>query len=163
MKKSTCYFGVCIGIICIIFSFVTFSGSADIPPSFYTDHDTYGGDAYTGIQNAAADAANNITKLSSGIESLYDKISLIGGFILMISGALIILHYFEQLVQINEYTGTDSSQTPENVKYENGGYSLSKLDEEHESAENNNSWECSKCGSINKYGSSFCKDCGAYK
>ena len=58
----------------------------------YTElSERYGGDAYTGIQNAAAQTANNIRYLAEIIQ-----IGL--GGILLIAGLLIILHYIKNII-----------------------------------------------------------------
>lgn len=44
---------------------------------------TYGGDAYTGIQNAAAQTANNVLALSSTVSFGFQAILLIGGLSLI--------------------------------------------------------------------------------
>ncbi len=174
MNKTICYIGIAIGIICIIFSFAAFSGDAAISSGTYTNHSVYGGDAYTGIQNAAADTANNVVKLGSGIEALYDKISQVGGFILLIAGALIILNYSKQLAEINEaeeeyiyipdtqnnpkccdvcgHTVSDGADFCANCG--NKVYSAPV-----EKTPNDNEWKCSKCGTVNPNYTGTCS-CG---
>ena len=50
----------------------------------YTANETYGGDAYTGIQNAAADTANNISELGNAIDYSISKAYTWVGIIAMI-------------------------------------------------------------------------------
>ncbi|MBQ6895542.1 MAG: hypothetical protein IJN40_08655 [Clostridia bacterium] len=164
MNKTICYIGIDIGIICIIFSFAAFSGDAAISSGTYTNHSVYGGDAYTGIQNAAADTANNVAKLGSGIEALHSKVSQIGGFLLLILGALITLNYSKQLLEINE-AEEENSYTPDNETSPkccavcghtisegadfcaNCGNKVSSVP--LEKTPNDNEWKCSKCGLVN--------------
>ena len=60
MKKVFSYIGTCAGILSIILSFAVFRYELDEGAEFIS----YGGDAYTGIQNAAALTADNVTRLS---------------------------------------------------------------------------------------------------
>ena len=75
--KNVC--GIAIGIIALVKS------SSVNGDSFYhfTEHNFYGGDAYTGIQNAAADAANNAANLSKCICAGFSAILLIAGLVLL--------------------------------------------------------------------------------
>ena len=58
-----------------------------------TDYITYGGDAYTGIQNAAADTANNVAKACGILCSVM-------GFIILCAGVLF-LNYFDIFLVIS--------------------------------------------------------------
>lgn len=65
MKKATIFTGVSfliLAVVCIIFSIVCYVNApshANISGLGTTKYEYYGGDAYTGIQHAAADASNN--------------------------------------------------------------------------------------------------------
>lgn len=52
----------------------------------------YGGEAYTGIQNAGAETANNVSML-------YNLIQYTSKIFLIVLGILIILHYAEKLFE----------------------------------------------------------------
>lgn len=54
----------------------------------YESSVTYGGDAYTGIQNAAAQTANNLTDLADICKFGFGSILLITGIILIVSAVL---------------------------------------------------------------------------
>lgn len=60
MKKLSNIVGIISGMISIVFSFVVKGMSI----GYYEQNYTYGGDAYTGIQNASAQAANNVQDLA---------------------------------------------------------------------------------------------------
>lgn len=68
-------FSLILGIIAIVFSLVVFS--ADV--GSYEPTKSYGGDAYTGIQNAAAQAANNIMDVGAAITTAAGAILLVFG------------------------------------------------------------------------------------
>ena len=74
MKKLKT-FSLILGIIAIVFSLVVFS--CDV--GSYESNRSYGGDAYTGIQNAAAQAANNIMDVGAAITTAAGAILLVFG------------------------------------------------------------------------------------
>ena len=55
---------IVIAVVSLVFSFVCFSFGT----GGWESNNTYGGDAYTGIQNAAAQSANNIYKLNENVK-----------------------------------------------------------------------------------------------
>ena len=79
------------GITCIIFAIIYYT----TPPCFYLGafeyFETYGGDAYTGIQNAAAQTANNIIHLNQSIESATKIFTLFAAGIFVIIGFLLLV------------------------------------------------------------------------
>lgn len=74
--------GMISGIVSVLFGIVMNTMSTGV----YTSHEIYGGDAYTGIQNAAADAANNISTLT--------EVAVVGFAFLLIALGLAIFCYF---------------------------------------------------------------------
>lgn len=54
---------------------------------YYTSHETYGGDAYTGIQNAAANTANNVNRLGLFMSNTVEYMFLFGGILIALLGA----------------------------------------------------------------------------
>lgn len=77
--------GIFLGGVMIIISLSSsFSGNTVIDKM-------YGGDAYTGMQNAMADAANNIDSVADGLEFT------VRGFG-TVSGLLVIIHYIKALL-----------------------------------------------------------------
>ena len=80
-------FGIVNGIISIIFGIIigiSSDGTSTISKS-------YGGDAYTGIQNAAADTANNVRILTNVIEKF-------GSYLLIVIGIFIIVTFAYKLI-----------------------------------------------------------------
>ena len=77
------------GIISIIFGAVC--GEAHMPGGVQATEYTYGGDAYTGIQNAAAQTANNVRHLSYDIDALKDVVTEGFRFVLIITGLVLII------------------------------------------------------------------------
>lgn len=78
--------GIISGIISVIFGIIMFTKSVGT----YESSVRYGGDAYTGIQNAAAQTANNIQALS--------EITKFGfAFLLIAIGLIAILYFLSKL------------------------------------------------------------------
>ena len=78
------------GIMAIIFGIICWSYCESY--SYYGDcvmYETYGGDAYTGIQNAAADTANNINDLISVIGCATSTLINYMGYLLFTIGVLL--------------------------------------------------------------------------
>ena len=72
-QKVICVFGVILGIVCIILATqLNFS-------SGYVSWKEYGGDAYTGIQNAAAATANNVDSLGDFLEEATSMFFIVMG------------------------------------------------------------------------------------
>ena len=89
------------GIISIIFGAVC--GETHLPGGTEATEYTYGGDAYTGIQNAAAQAANNVRHLSYDIDAMRMVITEGFKFVLIITGlVLIITGIFKVLKEITK-------------------------------------------------------------
>ncbi len=61
----------------------------------YVNYKTYGGDAYTGIQNAAADAANNVYELARWFSDVITCIGFISAFAFL----ALFLHNFEAVIK----------------------------------------------------------------
>lgn len=78
--------GIVSGIISVIFGIIMLTKSVGM----YESSSRYGGDAYTGIQNASAQTANNIRLLS--------EISKFGfAFLLIAIGLIAIFYFFSKL------------------------------------------------------------------
>ncbi len=61
--------------------------SYTIKPSYYESIQFYGGDAYTGIQHAAARTSENVAKLKDSINFGFGSVLLITGLSLLAVGA----------------------------------------------------------------------------
>lgn len=86
MKKIACFIGIGFGILAIILSMAI--GGMTIG---YTESDkSYGGDAYTGMQNASAQAANN-ARYGNDIERTG------AANILLIMGGLSIAYFLKEM------------------------------------------------------------------
>lgn len=72
MKKSLAVVSLIFAVILLVFAFVAF----DCEVSVYYPDEAYGGDAYTGIQNATAATARRVATLNN-------TVALVGGGLLM--------------------------------------------------------------------------------
>lgn len=73
-----------ISVILSIICFCLYDGG-------YESSYTYGGDAYTGIQNASAQAANNLINLADIVKFGFGSVLLIGGLYLILSSVFQLL------------------------------------------------------------------------
>lgn len=94
--------GICCGILSIIFAIVLFAGGGasvkDMDTGTYTSYSYYGGDAYTGIQQAAADTSRNVRSLASIVKTGFQGVSGTGmGYLLLIIGIWLIAHSLHTL------------------------------------------------------------------
>ncbi|WP_034451153.1 hypothetical protein [Butyrivibrio sp. AE2032] len=111
MKKISNIAGIISGIISIVFSFVIKSMSA----GSYERSQTYGGDAYTGIQNASAQAANNVKDLTLLVQSGIFAFLLVFGIALIcffLSRLFEETHTIENMTASTLLNKTDASTVP---------------------------------------------------
>ena len=74
----------CLGTVMMIMGFSGNGGNAEYNFWSSVDYKTYGGDAYTGIQNAAAATANQIIKFGLFFSEIIDNIYICVGAVLML-------------------------------------------------------------------------------
>ncbi len=142
MKKGLYITGILSGILCIMFSFSAFSGNIYVPSGNSINHNIYGGDAYTGIQNAAADTGNNVKTIGEGIgeeiKDMYDKLCQIGGFALLISGIMISLKYSIALYDLMLEEEKNAPFNMQEEEYEADDFVNDENDEEYPDGEERN-------------------------
>ena len=103
-KKILSLTMVAIGIVAIVFAVLCLKAEKEYGYSHYwaygetVQEEVYNGDAYTGMQNAMAQAANNINDLNNNAWSIYYELQEIRftiytctGYILLVSGILLLL------------------------------------------------------------------------
>lgn len=81
MKKKAALL-IIIGILAIALSIVSFCMDA----GYYAVYEQYGGDAYTGMQNASACTALNVRRLCEVVKFGFGSILLVSGLTLIVSG-----------------------------------------------------------------------------
>ena len=96
-EKAFSALGIISGIISIVFSIIVFC----MDNGSWENSLQYGGDAYTGIQNAAAQTANNIQALSDIFKIAFGAVLLVGGIVLICVFGL-------KMVKLSEEKGNDT-------------------------------------------------------
>ena len=89
MKKSSYVLKFVCAILLIVFGItVLILGISEAIGGYYyytyTNDVSYGGDAYTGIQNAAADTANNVGRLGYLVEGIVAQLYILSGILCII-------------------------------------------------------------------------------
>lgn len=130
---KTVFLAACItvGLLMVIFAFVTFDGNT----GNYESNHTYGADFYTGSQNATAQAANNVYWAG---ETIRDAL----GYLLLSLGLLDMLFFGYKLF--------------EHLTAPKAEVSCAKQEQTAPAAN-----VCSNCGASNDESSRFCIGCGA--
>ena len=133
-------FGICLGVLAIIFAMVVFSGGV----GYFESNETYGGDAYTGIQNAAAQAANNIMYVGETVQIALGCFMLLQGLILLL-GSLCIKTKKAVAAPVAPVYAPVQPQQP---IYQQPVYQQPAT------------WVCVHCGATNSSQFGFCQCCG---
>ena len=134
LKKIAAILFVIIGIVAIVMSFEAY----DLPTGGYESSSAYGGDAYTGIQNAAAQTANNVRYVT-------EAVGYVGGSLLMVTGLILIA------VGVNTWPGTLNFQ----------GLGLPVGQQEAPVQDAPADVFCPNCGTAQQPGTVFCANCGS--
>lgn len=83
MKKAIAILSMIFAVALMALSIIAFTKTSSSYYGIYVPHEKYGGDAYTGIQNAAADTARAAAETAERVGELNNTVSTIGGGILM--------------------------------------------------------------------------------
>ena len=144
-------FGIILGVITIILAICVF----DMSVGSYEGTYSYGGDAYTGIQNAAAQTANNVKYVGEMLRFALGSQMLVTG-LAMLLGSLCIRT--KEKVRIPAPVQAPPVPVPPAPKTyaapSSGGYTPPAATAPH-------GWRCAKCGTINEADARFCYSCGA--
>ena len=98
MKKPFGVMFLLIGIVSVILGMVSFS----METGSYELNVSYGGDAYTGIQNAGAQAANNMVYLAEVTSFGFGAVLTVAGVVMMIFGIKTLSASEQQVQQSRE-------------------------------------------------------------
>ena len=87
--------GFLAGVIAVIFAIVLLAHPAvsGLPTGEHTSYSYYGGDAYTGIQQAGADAARNVKTLTEMAQAGFAGINTGLAALLLVLGLALIAHF----------------------------------------------------------------------
>lgn len=135
-KKLLKIFGIALGVLTIILAIVVFTQNV----GYYESSHSYGGDAYTGIQNASAQAANNVKYVGEMIRFAMGSMMLVMGLAMVLGSLCIRTEKKTIAVQAPVFAAPNGYQAPGTQPVGN--------------------WNCSKCGFPNEPDSRFCQNCG---
>lgn len=135
-KKLLKIFGIALGVLTIILAIVVFTQNV----GYYESSHSYGGDAYTGIQNASAQAANNVKYVGEMIRFAMGSMMLVMGLAMVLGSLCIRTEKKTIAVQVPVFAAPNGYQAP--VTQPDGN------------------WNCSKCSFPNEPDSRFCQNCG---
>ena len=135
-KKLLKIFGIALGVLTIILAIVVFTQNV----GYYESSHSYGGDAYTGIQNASAQAANNVKYVGEMIRFAMGSMMLVMGLAMVLGSLCIRTEEKTIAVQVPVFAAPNGYQAP--VTQPDGN------------------WNCSKCSFPNEPDSRFCQNCG---
>lgn len=103
-EKILCAAFLIIAIVSLVFAICCFGSST--PSGRTAVHEYYGGDAYTGIQNASADAATNVYYAGKAIAQI---IINFGGYFFIIVALTFASLSVSKLIQFKEKASNDST------------------------------------------------------
>ena len=151
-KKLLKIFGIILGVLTIVLAIVVFTKSV----GYYEKNVSYGGDAYTGIQNAAAQTANNVQYVGEMIRFALGSQMLVMG-LAMVLGSLCIRTREQEQIEEPVRVPPVASSVPMPQGYSRPAPEPVQQPAPAVSAE----WRCSKCGTAHKNGGRFCYVCGS--
>ena len=135
-KKLLKIFGIALGVLTIILAIVVFTQNV----GYYESSHSYGADAYTGIQNASAQAANNVKYVGEMIRFAMGSMMLVMGLAMVLGSLCIRTEKKTIAVKTPVFAAPNGYQAPVTQPAGN--------------------WNCSKCGFPNEPDSRFCQNCG---
>ena len=101
-KDLFAYLCLAIALLALIFAIVSFATDASGPSGSYESSKAYGGDAYTGIQNAAAQTANNVYYMNKNLVTLTTCVATTSGFFFLLVACTFALIGVKELGLLNE-------------------------------------------------------------
>ena len=158
-KKLLKIFGIILGVLTIVLSFVVFSKSV----GYYESNMSYGGDAYTGIQNAAAQAANNVQYVGEMIRFALGSQMLVMGLAMVLGSVCIRTKEQEQgAAPVRIPPVAPSVPVPQSYGQpvpQNYAPPVAEARQQPVAAVPAQ-WRCSRCGTVHEDGGRFCHVCG---
>ena len=178
-KKLLKIFGIILGVLAIVLAIVIFTQDV----GYYESNHSYGGDAYTGIQNASAQAANNIMYVGELIRFSIGSLMLVMGLGMLLGSLCITTGKKAAAPMMQAPIAPIAPMTPKAPAAPNAaqpapapkapaaqppvtahtpvfgapdGYQASVVYPV-------SNWKCANCGSSNEPDSRFCQNCGTAK
>ena len=83
-KKGLALILLIIAFVALVFSVICFAQDTSFSKGATESNISYGGDAYTGIQNAAAQTATNVYYVNRNLQDFATMVKVIGGFFFLL-------------------------------------------------------------------------------
>ena len=113
MKKIFAIVFIVIAVLSVVFGVVAMTKTQKSYSTLWVYKETYGGDAYTGIQNAAASTANAVVGVQHSVHDMQNAMSFGFGAILIIAGLVIGTIGVSKLVKKEEGSDVKKAAVPE--------------------------------------------------
>ena len=108
-KKLLKIFGIILGVVTIVLAVIVLCKGV----GYYESNVSYGGDAYTGIQNAAAQAANNVMYVGEMIRFALGAQMLVMGLAMVLGSLCIRIEEAVQITEPEQKTEPQQAEEPE--------------------------------------------------
>ena len=137
-------FAAVFAIVLFVLAMKTFDKDIDAVYEMEAEYEVYGGDAYTGIQNAAVDSANASATAARRIGMLLNAVTYIGGSLLLMGSFAFIVVALSFLAKHE-----DEENLKENKPYQPMyGNAAQKMASNQTTPASADSWKCT-CGKVN--------------
>lgn len=149
-------FGIILGVATIALAIAVFSQGV----GYYENNISYGGDAYTGIQNAAAQSANNVKYVGEMIRFALGSQMLVMGLAMLLGSLCIRTKVAEEdaeaICEAEPEEKEEKQPAPAPLPFGKPNLSSHLTDEAGE-------WKCTRCGTVNESVGIYCHVCGKAK
>ena len=156
------------GLLSTVLGIVSFC----LEDGLYESSITYGGDAYTGIQNAAAQTANNLIYIGDICKFGFGSVLLVAGLVLIVSAVLCFIPDeksggIKNQVYVTEtsFPAQSAPESPAPAAPESSSFSSvpeqAAVNEPQPKAEPKPGRYCTNCNKNYTDDCDFCPDCGA--
>ena len=149
-KKLLKIFGIILGAVTILLAILVFTHDV----GYYESNLSYGGDAYTGIQNAAAQTSNNVKYVGEMLRFALGSQMLVAG-LAMVLGSLCIRVKEKKEIPAPAPVQTAAEPWPF-APAGTGSYKPPVTAEAEE-------WRCTRCKTLNEGVGIYCHVCGKAK
>ena len=155
MRKAIAILSMIFAAVLLVLSLVSFADASPSGYSVFVEDEVYGGDAYTGIQNAAADTARAAAETAERVGVLNNTLAYVGG------GVLLAASFAFFLVSLNFFRAEEkNSVTTERgmMATQQQAFHTAKLQQSVRPAVTDG-WKCT-CGNRNPKMYATCTSCG---
>lgn len=112
-KNLFAYLLLALALVSLIFAIVCFTTDTSYASGSYETSQKYGGDAYTGIQNAAAQTANNVYYMNKNLTLLIGCVATTGGLFFLLAALTFALMGVKKLGLFEEKEAPQAEEIPE--------------------------------------------------